>query len=201
LFVFTIRIKLQVKYFNLSKVLNIKFNLAASKVKPWFDNWKSREIYISLLQTESPDEYLLKAALLRRAMTVVTRVLQMREQRPPLSKLLKQGSIGEDVWNSFQKAEEELEQEVMEVVQEADTFNQGWGKSIYQTASEMIAHEKLRTTQINFERLRAAERDVNAQRAVWKKELDQAQLAMKEKISAATAKELIDEENQARKRK
>src|SRR5689334_12651320 len=97
---------------------------AMSQLQPWFGDHKYKQVYISLLQVEPPvDEFLLKSALLRRAMTVVDRVLQLREQKPPLSQLMKAGSIGEEVWNQFLKAESEIEQEVMEVIEEANTFN------------------------------------------------------------------------------
>lgn len=136
-----------------------------NKLQDWFPHHKFKDVYISLLQAEpAVDEHLLKAALLRRAMTVVDRVLKLREQKPPLNQLMKSGSIGEEVWNQFLKAEAEIEQEVMEVMAEANTFNEGWGRSIYQTASEMVQHEKLRSAQIEVERLRVAEQEVNQSR-------------------------------------
>jgi len=41
-------------------------------------------------------------------------------------------------------AERELEAEIMEVIAEANTFVEGWGTVIFQTANEMIANEKIR---------------------------------------------------------
>lgn len=135
-------------------------------MEDWFPEHKYKHIYTSLLQVNPPvDDHLLKSALIRRAMTVVDRVLQLREQKPPLNQLMKSGSIGEEVWNQFCKAEAEIEQEVMEVIEEANTFNEGWGKSIYQTASEMVQHDKIRKAQVEVERLRLAEKEVNKVKA------------------------------------
>jgi len=92
---------------------------------------------------------LLKSALLRRAMENVQRVLRIREDKPALQNLLQKGSIGDDLWNSLLNAEKELEAEIMEVVAEANSFVEGWGQVIFQSANEMSANEKMRAT---FER-------------------------------------------------
>lgn len=99
-----------------------------------------------LQKTDPPaHEALLKAALVRRAMTDVSRVVRLREDKPALQNLLQKGSIGDDLWNSLLQAEKELEAEIMEVVAEANTFVEGWGSIIFQSAGEMIANEKMRT--------------------------------------------------------
>jgi len=78
-------------------------------------------------------------------MTDVVRVVRLREDKPALQNLLQKGSIGDDLWNSLLQAEKELEAEVMEVVAEANTFVEGWGTIIFQTAGELIANEKMRS--------------------------------------------------------
>ena len=70
--------------------------------------------------------------------------MRIREDKPALANLLQRGSIGDDLWNSFLAAEKELEAEVLEVVTEAETFKQGWGNLIFQTANECVQNEKLR---------------------------------------------------------
>ncbi|OJA20027.1 hypothetical protein AZE42_07905, partial [Rhizopogon vesiculosus] len=113
--------------------------------EPYFPSHPERDIYVSLLQSDPPaHESLLKAALVRRAMTDVSRVLKMREDKAALQNLLQKGSIGDDLWNSLLQSEKELEAEIMEVVAEANTFVEGWGGLIFQTAGEMIANEKIR---------------------------------------------------------
>jgi translocation protein SEC66 len=64
-----------------------------------------------------PDS-LLKAALLKRAQEDVTRVVQMRQTKPALATLLQRGSIGDDLWTRFLRAEQELEAEVRDVMNE-----------------------------------------------------------------------------------
>ncbi|KAG1754487.1 Pre protein translocase subunit Sec66-domain-containing protein [Suillus lakei] len=105
--------------------------------EPYFSSHPERDVYVSLLQKTDPPphEALLKAALVRRAMTDVSRVVRLREDKPALQNLLQKGSIGEDLWNSLLQAEKELEAEIVE----------GWGGIIFQSAGEMIANEKMRT--------------------------------------------------------
>jgi len=119
---------------------------AAKIYEPYFPSHPERDVYVTLLQKSDPPahEALLKSALLRRAMTDVSRVLKLREDKPALQNLLQKGSIGDDIWNSLLQAEKELETEIMEVVAEANTFVEGWGGLIFQTAGEMIANEKIR---------------------------------------------------------
>lgn len=78
-------------------------------------------------------------------MADVQRVLKVREDKPALQNLLQKGSVGDDLWNSLLAAEKELEAEILEVVAEANSFAEGWGQVIFQTANEMIANEKMRS--------------------------------------------------------
>jgi len=98
----------------------------------------------------------LKAALVRRAIADVQRILRIREDKPALQNLLQKGSVGDDLWNSLLAAEKELEAEIVEVHAEANSFVEGWGQVLFQTASEMLANEKTRATveQIPLERAR-----------------------------------------------
>lgn len=77
-------------------------------------------------------------------MTNVHRILRLREDKPALQALLQKGSIGDDLWASLLAAEKELEAEIMETAAEANTFVEGWGQLIFQTATEMIHNEKMR---------------------------------------------------------
>ncbi|RKP27725.1 Sec62/63 complex, subunit Sec66, partial [Syncephalis pseudoplumigaleata] len=112
-------------------------------VEGWFPEHVTREQYYDLLEQEpAASEADLKTALVRRAMEDVGRIYELREKKPSLSNLVKSGQIGEDIWNQFQAAEEEMELELMEVVQEANRLKEGWGQQIFQTASEMVMHER-----------------------------------------------------------
>lgn len=118
----------------------------AKQLEPYFPRHLERDIYVTLLNNTDPPapDSLLKAALMRRAVTDITRILRVREDKPALQNLLQKGSIGEELWNSLLAAEKELEAEIIEVVAEANSFVPGWGQIIFQTAGEMIANEKMR---------------------------------------------------------
>ncbi|KAF9347511.1 translocation protein S66, partial [Mortierella sp. NVP85] len=113
--------------------------LAINDAEPWFGEHVSRNQYIALLQQTEPEatDNQLMAALLRRAMEDVTRVLSMREDKAVLANLVKQGSVGDDIWTQFTLSERELDAEVRALIEEAETFKDGWSQTILQTASEM----------------------------------------------------------------
>ncbi|KAI0362228.1 hypothetical protein OH77DRAFT_1416451 [Trametes cingulata] len=114
--------------------------------EPYFPPHHERDVYFSLMQMSDPpaSENLLKAALVRRAMTDVTRIIRLREDKPALQNLLQKGSIGDDLWNSLLAAEKEMEAEILEVAAEANAYVEGWGSVIFQTATEMMHNEKMR---------------------------------------------------------
>ncbi|KAF5365637.1 hypothetical protein D9758_003215 [Tetrapyrgos nigripes] len=120
---------------------------ASQALEPYFPTHPDRNAYVTLLQKTDPPtpDVILKAALVRRAMTDVQRVMRIREDKPALQNLLQKGSIGDDLWNSLLAAEKELEAEIVEVMAEANSFVEGWGPVIFQTANEMIANEKMRS--------------------------------------------------------
>jgi translocation protein SEC66 len=97
----------------------------ARNLAPWFDNHPARDVYFSLLHQNDPadeksrvSESLLKAALLRRAMADVQRVVEIRNTKPALAQLLQRGSIGDDLWQRFLRAESEMEEELRDVIAE-----------------------------------------------------------------------------------
>jgi translocation protein SEC66 len=110
----------------------------------------------------------LKAALVRRAIADVQRILRIREDKPALQNLLQKGSIGDDLWNSLLAAEKELEAEIVEVHAEANSFVEGWGQVLFQTATEMLANEKTRAVveQISVERVRNGIHSISLTRAL-----------------------------------
>ena len=113
---------------------------------PYFESHPERDVYVTLLQQTSPPapDALLKAALIRRAMTDVQRALRIREDKPALQNLLQKGSIGDDLWASLLAAEKELEAEVLDVMHEANSFMPGWGQFIFNTAGEMVQNERMK---------------------------------------------------------
>jgi translocation protein SEC66 len=92
-----------------------------------------RNIYLSLLHIDSPEdggenssavpETILKAALLRRATEDILRIVQIRNSKQALSSLLQRGSVGDDLWQRFLRAEKEIEEELRDVVSEVRFSN------------------------------------------------------------------------------
>lgn len=96
----------------------------AANLAPWFPPHLQRNIYLSLLHLEPepgtpkvPDS-VLKAALLRRATEDIHRIVQIRNAKQALQVLLQRGSVGDDLWQRFQRAEKEIEEELRDVVNE-----------------------------------------------------------------------------------
>lgn len=101
----------------------------AASLEPWFPAHLQRDIYFSLLhldpssqskekKTPAIPDSVLKAALLRRAAEDIRRVLALRSEKQALSSLLQRGSVGDDLWQRFMRAEKEMEDEVKDVVSE-----------------------------------------------------------------------------------
>jgi len=120
----------------------------ARSLAPWFTAHPARDVYLSLLHTDDekskvPDS-LLKAALLRRAQANVQRVLEIRNTKPALAQLLQRGSIGDDLWQRFLRAEQEMEEEIRDVISEANEYHENWGQFIFQSGSEMAQNFAIR---------------------------------------------------------
>ncbi|KAF9902622.1 translocation protein S66 [Linnemannia zychae] len=158
--------------------------LAINDAEPWFGENIARSQYIALLQQDEPEatEAQLTAALLRRAMEGVVRVLSMREDKQVLANLVKQGTVGDDIWTQFTLSEKELEAEIMAIVEEANTFKENWGQGILQTASEMVMHEKTKQMQKEL----ALRREEEARKQALRDQRKEKK-ASKEKTSAPSA--------------
>lgn len=117
------------------------------RLAPYFPPHTTRNIYLSLLHlsddTKVPDS-VLRAALLSRAVTDVERILVLRSRKPALSTLLQRGVVGDEIYQRLLRAEQELEAELKDVVAEANALANGWGQSIFQSASEMVQNRLLR---------------------------------------------------------
>ncbi|KAL4872181.1 hypothetical protein BDV12DRAFT_162441 [Aspergillus spectabilis] len=148
----------------------------ATSLEPWFPAHLQRDIYFSLLHLEPSSasskekekdkkvpESVFKAALLRRAIEDIRRVLALRSQKQALSMLLQRGSVGDDLWQRFLRAEKEMEEEVRDVVAEANAYVPGWGQTIFQSANEMVNNEIVR------ERMEKHQKKLEEEKAWWDK--------------------------------
>jgi translocation protein SEC66 len=75
--------------------------------------------YEELAEQYSPDDMngkrVLTVALMQRAMEGITRVMRLREEKPPLQQMVRDGVIGESLWEKLLAAEAELELEIQAV--------------------------------------------------------------------------------------
>ena len=100
----------------------------SASLEPWFGPHLQRNIYLSLLHLEQTEpgkekpitvpDSVLKAALLRRATEDIHRIIQVRSAKQALATLLQRGSVGDDLWQRFLRAEKEVEEELKDVVTE-----------------------------------------------------------------------------------
>jgi translocation protein SEC66 len=75
---------------------------------------------------------LIKAALLRRALEDIRRIVQLRSSKAALQSLLQRGSVGEELWQRFLRAEQEMEAEVKDVAQEVCAFFLSCGVDLWE---------------------------------------------------------------------
>ncbi|KAI1143402.1 Sec62/63 complex, subunit Sec66 [Hypoxylon sp. FL0543] len=143
-----------------------------ANLEPWFPPHLQRNIYLTLLHMEPeagqekapkvPDS-VIRAALLRRAVEDIRRIVQIRTSKQALNVLLQRGSVGDDLNQRFTRAEKEIEEELRDVVTEANALAPGWGQTIFQSANEIAANTLLRT------RLEEIENRASADKEWWEK--------------------------------
>ncbi|GAB1311295.1 Translocation protein S66 [Madurella fahalii] len=146
--------------------------MQSANLAPWFGPHLQRNIYLSLLHMEPeagqekapkvPDS-VIRAALLRRAVEDIHRIIQIRTAKAACSSLLQRGSVGDDLWQRFQRAEKEMEDELRDVVMEANALAPGWGQIIFQSANEIAANKVFR------DRLEEIEAQTEQEKSWWEK--------------------------------
>lgn len=152
--------------------VNSKLRLA-----PYFGPHTTRNIYLSLLHLQDEatkvPESVLRAALLARATDDVRRIMEVRTRKGPLAQLLQRGVVGDEIFQRLQRAEQELEIELNDVVKEANALAPNWGQSIFQSASEMVPNKMLREKiEVIKARLPAEKEAWDAQREKSRRELE-----------------------------
>ncbi|QDS67798.1 hypothetical protein FKW77_006904 [Venturia effusa] len=150
-----------------SSLYNKRKASKSASLAPWFGPHVQRNIYLSLLHLEPEDgeekapvpETVLKAALLRRATEDILRIVQIRNSKQALSSLLQRGSVGDDLWTRFLRAEKEIEEELRDVVAEANAFNPNWGQTIFQSANEIANNQLIRERMADLQAQKDAEKE------------------------------------------
>jgi translocation protein SEC66 len=103
----------------------------------------------------------------------------VRSAKQACSTLLQRGSVGDDLWQRFLRAEKEMEEELRDVVMEvsyvsefdinradpiqANALSPKWGQTIFQTANEIAANTQLR------KRLDEIQSQATAEKEWWEK--------------------------------
>lgn len=127
----------------------------SANLAPWFGPHLQRNVYLSLLHLTPEDgsekgpkipDSILRAALMRRAVEDIRRLIQIKSAKQACGSLLQRGSVGDDLWQRFQRAEKEMEEELRDVVTEANALAPNWGQSIFQSAHEMTANAAMRNS-------------------------------------------------------
>ncbi|KAL2436737.1 hypothetical protein ABEF95_013711 [Exophiala dermatitidis] len=140
------------------------------RLAPYFGPHTTRNIYLSLLHlqdqsstettTKVPDS-ILRAALLARAVEDIQRIREIQTRKPALAQLLQRGVVGDEIFQRLQRAEQELELELKDVVAEANALAPNWGLSIFQSANEMVQNKILR------DKLDAVRATLPAEKEAW----------------------------------
>ncbi|KAI7847123.1 Sec62/63 complex, subunit Sec66, partial [Circinella umbellata] len=114
----------------------------AKTIEPWFPENQEKEQYIALLNSEpETSEEQLKAALLRRAMEAMRRYSIINQEQAALVELMRTGHITDDIWHDFKASQDETVLEIKEVIEEGNTYAEGWGTSVFKTASQLVRSE------------------------------------------------------------
>ncbi|KAL2912971.1 Translocation protein S66 [Polyrhizophydium stewartii] len=101
--------------------------------------------YEELAEQFSPEDpfgqMVLISSLMKRAVEDVRRVLKIREEKPPLQQMVRDGIVGEELFDRIVRAEQELEAELQMVMEDAEMYREGWGKTIFQEASQIAQQQ------------------------------------------------------------
>lgn len=159
----------------------------SATLAPWFPPHMQRNVYLSLLHLEPEEgkekapavpESVLRAALLRRAVEDIHRIIQVRSAKQACSTLLQRGSVGDDLWQRFLRAEKEMEEELRDVVMEANALAPNWGQTIFQSANEIAANTLFR------KRLDDIQAQTDADKEWWEKRKASIQAEFMKEIEA-----------------
>ncbi|KAH8177689.1 preprotein translocase subunit sec66 domain-containing protein [Sarocladium implicatum] len=140
----------------------------SANLAPWFGPHLQRNVYHTLLQldgqeggekTQKIPDSVLRAALMRRAVEDINRLNQIKNAKQACSSLLQRGSVGDDLWQSFQRAETEMTEELRDVVTEANAYAPNWGQTIFASAHNMVTNTKLRESLDECQSQAASERE------------------------------------------
>ncbi|KAI9018450.1 Pre protein translocase subunit Sec66-domain-containing protein [Hyaloraphidium curvatum] len=184
---------------------------ARSAEESWLPENEAKLAYFALVE-QHPEAELdpavkkqMMAALLKRAMVDIEHAQQITEERNSLQQLIKEGAIGEDLWEKLQRTELQLNEEILEVINEAESYKDGWSRTIMEEAAKLLRHERQRVMHqqpvaqtSGHAAAPSMQSDTRDKSRTLSKEED---LAQKQRIADKAMKELLAaEENEKRKK-
>ncbi|KAJ3186995.1 translocation protein S66 [Gaertneriomyces sp. JEL0708] len=172
----------------------------AAMKESYFPPHTTLQQYLALSEMYSPDTpsglKLLSTALMKRAMTDIERILQLQEEKGPLTQLVRAGSVGEDLLESLTLAEQAMNSELEDLMAEADLLRPGWSKSIIQDANQLLRHLQQQEAQKEMMRQQAEAQEDEQTDAAEGTETKETDEERRQRI----AEELVrEEENEKRK--
>lgn len=161
---------------------------AAAALTPWFPSHIQRDIYLSLMHIESEEnksktvpDSLKCAALLRRAVEDIYRIIQIRNSKQACCSLQQRGSVGDNLWQMFLRAEKDMENEIADVVMEANRLHPNWGKTIFQSANEIASNTVTRNC------LEDIQRKVSFEKKWWENRREHIQAEFMKELDTKTS--------------
>lgn len=130
-----------------------KWKASLIKKTNWFGPNREKDAYLLLLKELEDDkdssneddlllmEEKLKKALIKRTMTTMRRLFELQEDSDCLTTLSRNGSLSEELMASFKTAQNELQAEMLECQEDAETLKEGWGDKLFDEAGKMIRLE------------------------------------------------------------
>mmetsp|Transcript_2752 Transcript_2752/g.4116 ORF Transcript_2752/g.4116 Transcript_2752/m.4116 type:complete len:197 (+) Transcript_2752:68-658(+) len=115
------------------------------------------EEYYEAKEKAKNDIMSLKNPLLKRAVEDLVVIMRLQREGPGIINLYKQAMIGEKEWRGFKQAEKIINHEIEQVQAEAELIEPGFGKLIWQRASEIRQALILRRQKLEIEKLQKNE--------------------------------------------
>lgn len=89
-------------------------------------------------------EKMLKTSLVQRAAESMRRIIKLKETEPSIMILYTKGLIGDDSFKRYQMQVKLQDAEMMEIAKEAENYKQGWSRTIFPIAQEVMMNQALR---------------------------------------------------------
>ncbi|KAH3670658.1 hypothetical protein OGAPHI_001173 [Ogataea philodendri] len=115
-------------------------------MRPIFAENYQKEMYLQLKNATEPkvNDKVLKAALIRRGAEAIRRMIKLKEIQQYVKVLYQKGSIGDDVYESFNLQSKLQELELNELAAEAESYKKGWAQTFFPVCQEVTINEALR---------------------------------------------------------